>query len=476
MRSQVASTAEGHADVPEVPAGAHIHFVGIGGSGMSAIARVLLERGRYRISGSDRDLSEVGRALAGLGAEVFQGHEAQQIGDADLVFASSAIPADNVEVRAARARGVPVVKRPQVLTWLTQGYRTIAVAGTAGKTTTTAMIAELLLRAGLDPSFVIGGVLPGLGTNARAGQGPFFVVEADEYDRTFLALRPQIAVVTNVEWDHPDCYPTYADVQAAFAAFVGGVEPAGCVVACGDDPGARELLGSLPAGRRAIRYGLAASCEVRACEVRSSGLGQDFGLVVSGEPLGRLSLQVPGAHNVRNALAACTVARELHIADEMMREALAAFTGVARRFELKGQAAGVTVIDDYAHHPTKIRATLAAARECFPGRTIWAVYQPHTFSRTQALLEEYRRSFGDADHVLITPIYAARERDNGGVSSADLVRGARHGDMRCVPDLQSATAELVRNLKAGDILLTMGAGDSFRVGEGVLSLLRERVK
>ncbi len=467
--------SDGYSELPQVPAGAHIHIVGIGGIGMSAIARVLLERGGYRISGSDHSLSAVGRSLAQLGATVYDGHRAGQVDGADLVFVSSAVPADNEEVRAAWARGIPVVKRPQVLAWLTGSQRTIAVAGTHGKTTTTAMIAQLLLRAGLDPSFIIGGVLPGLGTNARAGQGPYFVIEADEYDRTFLSLRPWIAVVTNVELDHPDCYPTYADVQAAFAAFVAGVRDDGCLVACADDPGATALLHSLPVARRAVAYGLARGCDVAAEHVGGNGQ-PSFELALAGEGHGRFSLQVPGLHNVRNALAALSVATEVGISDEISREALAGYSGVARRFELKGEAGGVTVIDDYAHHPTEIRATLAAARARFGERTLWALFQPHTFSRTEVLLADYQRSFADADHVLITPIYAAREQDSHRVQSADLVRGAAHHDMRCVDDLQAATELLARSLKAGDILVTMGAGDSDRVGVGVLTILRERVK
>ena len=454
--------------------GAHVHIVGIGGIGMSAIARVLLERGGYRVSGSDRSLSEVGRALARLGAQVYDGHRAGQIGDADVLFVSSAIPGDNVEVQAARARGIPVVARPQVLAWLTAPYQTIAVAGTHGKTTTTAMIAQLLLRAGLDPTFIVGGVLPGLDTNARAGQGPHFVIEADEYDRTFLALRPSVAVITNIELDHPDCYPTFAEVQAAFRAFVAGVVPAGLVVACSDDQGARALLADLPQGRRAIRYGLEGPCDLSAADLCNNGSGYGFELVAAGERQGRLQLEVPGLHNVRNALAALAVARELGIAGAVAREVLASYQGVGRRFELKGEAHGVTVVDDYAHHPTEIRATLAAARARFGERPIWAVFQPHTFSRTQALLEEYRQSFREADHVLITPIYAARERDDHSISAADLVRGVDHSDMRSVPDLEAATEVLVRGVQAGDVVVVMGAGDSYRVGEGVLTVLRGR--
>lgn len=462
-------------ELAALPSGAHIHIVGIGGIGMSAIARVLLTRDGYRVSGSDRSLSEVGRALAALGARVYEGHKAEHVADADVVFVSSAVPAGNAEVEAARARGIPVIRRTQVLAWMTQGYQTIAVAGTHGKTTTTAMIAQLLLQAGLDPTFIVGGVIPELGGNARAGGGQFFVIEADEYDRTFLGLRPAIAVVTNVEMDHPDCYPTYADVQAAFAAFVDRVVPGGVVVACGDDPGAESVLASARAGLRVVRYGLGFGADVRATGVQSNGPGHDF-VATYGAWQGDLALQVPGVHNVRNALAVLSVARELQIPERVTRAVLASYRGADRRFEVKGEAAGVTVIDDYAHHPTEIRATLAAARTRYDGRPIWAVFQPHTFSRTRALLDEYRRSFGDADHVLITPIYAAREQDDGRVSSADLVRDVDHSDMRVVPNLQAAVEELVRSVKAGDVVLTMGAGDGHRVGEGVLSILRERAK
>jgi len=476
MNSTTMPRVEDRDDLPVIAAGAHIHIVGIGGSGMSAIARVLLEQGVYRVSGSDRNLSAVGWALGDLGVEVYDGHRADHIGDADIVVTSSAIPADNPEVQAAQERGIPVLKRPQALAWLTAPFRVIGVAGTHGKTTTTAMIAEILLQGGFDPSFIIGGVLPGLGTNGRAGCGRHFVIEADEYDRTFLALKPTVAVVTNVEMDHPDCYPTYDDVQAAFAAYLAGCRGDGLIVACADDPGVCRLLAQAPAGRRVVRYGLGESADVRALAISPNGSGHDFDLVVDGEYRCRFSLAAPGLHNVRNALAALSVARELAIPDAVSRRALESFTGVARRFEVKGEAAGVTVIDDYAHHPTEIRATLAAARARYDGRTIWAVFQPHTFSRTLALLDEYRHSFADADHVLITPIYAARERDAHEVSSADLTRDSDHRDMRCVPDLRSATEELARNVRAGDIVLTLGAGDGYQVGEGVLSILREKEK
>ncbi len=474
--SRIAQGQEGeYGSLLPVREGDHIHMVGIGGSGMSAIARVLLEQGKYRISGSDRALSEAGRSLSALGAEVHDGHRAEQVRDADWLFVSSAIPADNAEVQAARGRGIPVIKRPQVLAWLTHPYRTIAIAGTHGKTTTTAMIARILLEAGLDPSFVIGGVVPELGTNARAGAGPYFVIEADEYDRTFLELRPSIAIVTNVEHDHPDCYATYADVLAAFGAFVQGSAADGRVVACGDDPGAVQVLAGVQQ-RRTLTYGLGAGCDMQATALQSSAAGHEFVFVARGESRGRFELALPGMHNLRNGLAALTVAQELDLDLHAARDVLRTFRGAARRFELKGEANGVTVIDDYAHHPTEIRVTLAAARERYGGRAIWAVFQPHTFSRTQALLDQYQKSFEDADHVLVTPIYASREHDDHRVSSEDLVRHVRHNDIHTVPDLAAAVTELAARVQAGDVVVIMGAGDSYRVGEGVLSELQERIE
>ncbi|MGQ9681109.1 MAG: UDP-N-acetylmuramate--L-alanine ligase [Anaerolineae bacterium] len=461
-------------EMPALQPGARLHIIGIGGSGMSAVARVVLEGQRYRVSGSDRNLSEVGRGLVDLGAKVYEGHRPEQVRGADVVVISSAVPPDNVEVQEARALGIPVVKRPQFLSWLTAGHRVIAVAGTHGKTTTTAMIVSLLVEAGLDPSFIVGGVVAALGCNAHAGKGPHFVIEADEYDRTFHALRPALAVVTNVEMDHPDCYATYADVQAAFATFAAQIHEGGCLIACNDDAGARALMAGLGPGRRVVRYGLAEGADVRALSPDGVDAGQALQWTVNGMPRGMLQLRVPGHHNIRNALAALSVSNELGIDDALALRTLREYRGVARRFELKGEVAGITVIDDYAHHPTKIRATLAAARSRYGDRTLWAVFQPHTFSRTRALLDDYRQSFTDADHVLITPIYAARERDDGSVSSADLVRGSSHPDMRLAPDLDAAAATLVREMRAGDVLLVMGAGDSDRVGASVLSALWER--
>ncbi|MBC7225911.1 MAG: UDP-N-acetylmuramate--L-alanine ligase [Thermoflexales bacterium] len=470
----------------------HIHFIGIGGAGLSAMARVLMERGAV-VSGSDLTLSPAAEALMRDGARVYVGHRAENVAGADVVIASSAVREDNVEVQAARAAGIPVLRRAQVLGQLMEGHIGIAVAGTHGKTTTTAMIATVLWEAGLDPTFIVGGTLVGPGTNARAGGGPHFVIEADEYDRTFLALTPRIAVVTNVEHDHPDCYPTFEDFRAAFAEFVARIPPDGLLVACWDHPVARELGRERRAqGGRVVFYGFAAGGCFAALAVTTSPRGgrergaewtarrvhanpsggTDFYAVRSGRTLGEVRLRVPGEHNVLNALAALAVAEEVGVPFPTARAALSGFRGVGRRFEVKGEAEGVVVVDDYAHHPTEIRATLAAARQRFPGRPVWAVWQPHTYSRTKALLEEFAEAFDQADHVVVLPIYAARESDTLGVSSADVVARMRHPDARVVGSREEAVALLGTEVRPGDVVLTLGAGDGDKVGEWLLEALR----
>ena len=449
--------------------GDRVHLIGIGGIGLSAIAKVLLEEG-YQVSGSDLKLSPITDALAKLGATIHQGHRAENVDGADLVIASSAIPPDNPEVLEAKRRGIPVVKRDRILGEMTRGRYTIAVAGSHGKTTVAAMLALILTEAGLDPSFIVGGILRNLGTNARAGRGRHFVVEADEYDRTFLGLRPDIAVVTNIEMDHPDCYPTVEDMVEAFREFVSLVPDGGCVVGCGDEGRVRELMEAH--GGEAITYGLGEGVDWRAVKVRPNELGgHDFVALHNGRAAGEFGLRIPGLHNVQNALAALAVAHRLGLDLEGVTETLRNFRGTKRRFEVKGEAGGVTVIDDYAHHPTQIRTTLRAARERYPGRTIWAIFQPHTFSRTKALLKDFAASFADADHVVVTDIYPAREFDDLGVSAADIVARMDHPDARHIADLDDVVAYLLPRLQPGDVLITLGAGDGYKVGEMVLAEL-----
>jgi UDP-N-acetylmuramate--alanine ligase len=459
-----------------------VHFVGIGGSGLSAIAQVLLESG-YDVSGSDEVLSPFALALAAHGAQVYRGHAAEQLDGADMVIVSAAVPADNPEVTAAQSRGIPVLKRADFLGQLMEGRMGIAVAGTHGKTTTTGLIALLLDRAGLDPTFIVGGWLADYGTNARAGRGRPFVVEADEYDRMFLGLKPTVAVVTNVEHDHPDCYPTLTDMQEAFRAFVnllpadtgpnGAAGAGGLLVGCGHDAFVRALVDERrAAGRPAVLYGLRRDDDFRADSLQLNGAGGfDFLLVKGGQTLGLVRNRLPGEHNVLNSLAALAVADHLGVPFNEARNGLADYRGAGRRFEVMGEAGGVTWVDDYAHHPTEIRATLAAARRRFAAHPLWVMFQPHTYSRTRTLLADFADAFADADHVVIVDIYRSREAPDPGISAEDIVRRMDHPDARYVPALDEAAAVLCERLRPGDVLLTLGAGDGNQVGRRVLEIL-----
>ena len=454
--------------------GHHVHFVGIGGSGLSAIARVLLEQGA-EVSGSDLVLSPVAQALARDGARVYVGHGRENVDGVDLLVVSSAIPDSNVEVQTARAAGIPVLKRPQFLGRLMDERVGVAVAGTHGKTSTTAMITSVLLHAGRDPTFVVGGVISELGTNAHAGQGTLFVIEADEYDHTFLSLKPTVAVVVNVEHDHPDCYPTFADFRAAFEEFVALVPREGILVVCGDDPEARELGEQRrDAGAAVTFFGLGEGSEWRAEGLRPNFAGGvDFLATQGGRMLGLVRLRVPGAHNASNAMGVLAVTDFLGVPFGVARSALSGFRGVARRFEVKGEVGGVTVVDDYAHHPTEIRATLQASRDRFPHRRLWAVWQPHTYSRTLVLLDDFARAFDLADFVIVLPIFAAREQETGGIRDGDVVRAIQHPEVRGAKSLEEAVIWLGTEVQPGDVVMTLGAGDGYQVGEWLLDVLRD---
>jgi UDP-N-acetylmuramate--alanine ligase len=465
-----------------VKQGAPIHFIGIGGIGLSAMAKILLEQG-YQVSGSDLQSSPLTANLEALGASIYKGHAAGNVGPAELVIMSSAIRPDNPEVVAARQRGIPVIKRDQMLGRMMEGRYGIAVAGTHGKTTTTALIAWTLTQAGLDPTFIVGGVVENLGTNAQAGKGKHFVIEADEYDYTFLGLKPHLAVVTVIEMDHPDCFHDLDEVTEAFIKFVSLVPRDGSVVGCGDEDRVRAVIEELAESKgkrgrpQVITYGLSAGMDWQAVEIQANGFGgSDFVALREGQPVGRFSLQLPGLHNVKNALAAIVVADHLGLDLAGVGTALREFRGTKRRFEHKGTAGGVIVIDDYAHHPTEIRATLATARGRYPDREIWAVFQPHTYSRTKALLTEFAESFGHADHVIVVDIYPAREYDNLGVSAADIVARMAHPDARHIAGLDEAVGYLIQRLKPGDVLITLGAGDGYLVGERVLASLGQEAK
>jgi len=454
-----------------------IHLIGIGGTGLSAIARVLLEMG-HTVSGSDRAESSFTRDLQSAGVPISIGHRPDNVHNADLVVRSSAIPDDNPEVTAARALRIPVLKRADFLGILMDGKTGIAIAGTHGKTTTTAMIAWILSALGQDPSFIIGGVLANLGVNARAGKGNTFVIEADEYDRMFLGLKPTIEVVTNIEHDHPDCYPTLADFQAAFVEFMYHLPSDGTLVACAEDPGARDLMDKAKKlGKAVIPYGLRPiTDDGQPMNVYASGMApnEKGGFTFSASVIGKagiVELQVPGKHNIYNALAALTVAQLLNLPLADARQALAQFTGTGRRFEVRGESNGIVIIDDYAHHPTEIRATLAAARTRYPSRRIWTVWQPHTYSRTQTLFNEFAAAFDDTDEVIVTEIYAAREEKQD--YSSKLVVEAMSRPAHFIADLAEVSNYLITNLRPGDVLLVLSAGDADQISTSVLTHFKE---
>ena len=456
-----------------------VHLIGIGGAGLSAIAHVLLEWGIH-VSGSDRQESERTRRLAVAGAKIFgrAGAAAELPGlpdrdRPDVVLVSSAVDETNPECQTAHRLGIPVVRRETFLRPLLVGRDVIAVSGTHGKSTTTAMIVQTLHASGCDAGYIIGADLPGFG-NAHAGTAGAFVIEADEYDRMFHGLTPMMAVVTNVEWDHPDCYPTPASFVGAFRQFVAQMRADGCVVSCGDDPGAEALrTGRTTEGGPAwLTYGLHDACDVQAAAETVGASGGYAATVYSeGKSFGRLQLQAPGIHNLRNALAALTVARRCGVPATQILASLHQYTGIGRRFELKGTRRGVTVIDDYAHHPTEIQATLAAARNRFGERRIWAVFQPHTFSRTRAMLHKIACSFDNADAVLVTDIYAARESGDRALAAAEVAAASRHPSIRHSGGIEKTSSLLHDEVTAGDVVLTLGAGTSHRIGETLLERL-----
>ena len=462
----------------------HVHFIGIGGSGLSAIARMLSESG-YTVTGSDQTWSSFAADLQAAGIAVAVGHAPHNVRGADWVVRSSAIPDDNAEVVAARAAGIPVFRRADFLGKFMADKQGIAVAGTHGKTTTTAMIAFVLTELGLEPSFIVGGVLSNYGVNARAGAGSAFVVEADEYDRMFLGLRPRIEVITSLEHDHPDCYPTFEDMFSAFQAFVSLLPQEGTLIGCLDDGGAAAvLLQARRLGRQVLAYSLrqvAGGQAPRWMQGRNLLANQrggfDFEAVtnVGSTPSVSLSLQVPGEHNVSNALAALSVCAVLELPLQPAAEALQRFTGTGRRFEVKGELRGVVVIDDYAHHPTEIRATLAAARSRYPGRRIWAVWQPHTYSRTQTLFREFVGAFQDADETIVTEVYRSREPAQD-YSSAQLVRAMNTPAAHFMPTLEATTAYLLEHLRREDVVLVLSAGDADQVSADLIAALGSEVK
>ncbi len=455
-----------------------VHFVGIGGIGMSGIAEVLLNLG-YSVSGSDVKLSPVTNRLADMGAAVFTGHNAENVVGADVVIVSSAITRDNVEVAAAHERHIPVIQRTEMLAELMQLKYGIAIGGMHGKTTTTSMVAAVLAAGGLDPTVVVGGRVDAMGSNARLGKSQYLVAEADESDRSFLKLSPILAVVTNIDREHMDCYRDMKDVRRTFREFMDRVPFYGMVVACNDNEELRTVLPSVQ--RRTLTYGLRKGSDFQIASVRcgpqeNSAALSSFSVSYRGSDLGEFDLRVPGEHNVENATAAIAVGIGLDVPVERIREALAGFNGVDRRFQRTGTINGVNVIDDYGHHPTEIRATLAAARQC-GFRKIHVIFQPHRYTRTQLLLDEFTTAFSDADSVIVVDIYAASEPPIPGIT-AELVasRIAEAGGRTAL--YASSFAEAVtlaaNSAKSGDMILTLGAGNVWQLGPRLLEELHSR--
>jgi UDP-N-acetylmuramate--alanine ligase len=455
-----------------------IHFVGVGGIGMSGIAELLANLG-YEVSGSDVKRSEVTDRLATLGVQVAVGHQGGNVGMADVVVVSSAVSRDNPEVAEARRRHVPVIPRAEMLAELMRLRYGIAIAGTHGKTTTTSMVALVLERAGLDPTAVIGGRLSAFGSNARLGSGDYMVAEADESDRSFLALSPVIAVVTNIDREHMESYGTWDNLQQAFADFANKVPFYGAVIACADDEPVRRLVPRLT--RRTTTYGLEADADLVGHGMRLEPFGSECTVSqrLAGEPageLGALRLGVPGRHNVLNALAAVAVGREVGVPFSRIAQALAEFRGAERRFQVLGEAGGVLVVDDYGHHPTEIAAVLAAARAGIDRRIV-AVFQPHRYSRTRQLFEAFGPAFDGAGRIVLTDIYPAGEAPIEGITGEALaasIRGAASAAVDYVPrveDLPAAIAELV---EPGDLVITLGAGSIGAVGGRILEAIRRK--
>lgn len=451
-----------------------VHFVGIGGIGMSGLAEILLGMG-YPVSGSDLRTSAITDGLAGRGATIYLGHQAANLRDARAVVVSSAVPAGNPELVEARRLGLPIIPRGELLAELMRLKFGIAVAGSHGKTTTTSMIAAIMTHAGLDPTVVVGGRVGMMGgANARLGKSDYLVVESDESDGSFLKLAPILAVVTNIDREHLDHYADIEQIRDAFSTFVGKLPFYGAAILCLDDENIQRILPSL--NRRVVTYGTGAQADLRVSHSAAGHMASQFQLTFRGASLGCFKLRVPGAHNALNAAAAAAIALELEIPVEQIREALERFTGVDRRFEVRGVERGVTVIDDYGHHPTEIRATLAAARACHL-RRVHVLFQPHRYSRTRALLDDFARAFHDADSVFVLDIYGASEKPIEGLSSRQLVdriQAFGHRDAHYSGAMEAGIAAVAGHAREGDAIITLGAGSISQAGAQILEELKTR--
>ena len=446
----------------------HIHFVGIGGIGMSGIAELLINLG-YTVSGSDLRCSDITDRLQALGGVVFEGHNAAQIDGADVVVVSSAINDANPEVKAALQLSIPVIPRAEMLAELMRLKYSIAIAGAHGKTSTTSLVASVLAAGGLDPTVVIGGKLKSIQSNALLGQGDYIVAEADESDGSFLKYSPAIAVVTNIDREHLDFYKDLDDIKSVFLSFLDRIPFYGLAVLCLDNESVQDLIPRIR--KRFTTYGMSPQADLQAVDIKSKGLSSRFGVIWQGESLGQITLNLPGMHNVSNALASIAVGLELGIGFRKIKAALEKVEGVQRRLEIKGQAKEVAVLDDYGHHPTEIKTTLDALTQGWPGRRKVVVFQPHRYSRTKALFDDFARSFYQADVLLVLPIYAASENPIEGVDSRNLcesIQAHGHKDVRFYEDMDAAVAALVELIVPGDVVLTLGAGNVYQVGERLL--------
>jgi UDP-N-acetylmuramate--alanine ligase len=477
----------------------HIHFVGIGGSGMSGIAEVLLNQG-YEVSGSDVKLSPVTDRLSRLGARIFQGHQSKNVAAADVVVVSTAVRPNNPEVQEAQRLRIPVIPRAEMLAELMRLKYSVAVAGAHGKTTTTSMIGTVLAHAGLDPTIVVGGRLSVIDSHARLGGGQFFVAEADESDKSFLKLSPTFAVVTNIDREHLDFYSGLDEIRECFVQFVNKVPFYGSIILCLDDPNVQAIIPRIT--RRIITYGLSSQARVSATDIEllpqekgpgirdqgpaklgltpdpgslTPGFGSQFVVRVDGEPMGTVRLKVPGQHNVYNALAAVAVGLDLDVAFSVIAEGLETFRGVHRRFECKGEVDGILVFDDYGHHPTEIKATLAAAK--VGSRRLVVLFQPHRYTRTKFLMDDFAVAFNDADVLLVTDIYAASEDPIESITAETLVERIKqfgHKDAHYIGSLENAVERVSETVRPGDLFLTLGAGSVYQVGEQFLGKKRDR--
>ena len=451
-----------------------IHFIGLGGAGMSGIARIMLAKG-FTVSGSDKTDSPVLTSLKALGAKVFVGHIKENLADAQLVIISAAITENNPELVAAKQGGIPVVARANALAWLMSESTSVAVAGTHGKTTTTAMLTVALQSAGADPSFAIGGTINNAGTNAHSGSGSIFVAEADESDGSFLAYKPSGAIITNVELDHVDHFADEEAVFAVFEQFVDSIKPGGFLVACGDDSGVKHLLSQIKrSDLKILLYGEDSNNDFRIDRINLAPTTSSAALTITGRKIGELTLAVAGKHNLLNAVAAFAAGSAMGITEDKLITGLKSFTGTRRRFELKGEVAGVKVIDDYGHHPTEITVTLTAAKNLAQSGRVLVVFQPHRYSRTAVFSHQFAKALANSDFTFLLEVYAASEQPIPGVSSLLIIKDMKSDQAKFEPSMVQVVSEVAMMAKSGDVIITLGAGDVSSLGDPILQALANR--